>query len=265
MSCWRVDVELGLASRSDLLQILKGTDHGGRSVQGVSDGQGGTEKNKRLNKSMIPSGSFRNVTEAGVSASASSASEYSIDSPGHLFQRDLPAAPGLSSCSTGELLPSDRTHSCESMGFALASEPSVTEPSVKGGDVFDTAQDIDQRPLRLAAAEQQPPDLQGPARQGPAHWRTLYAYGIADPGYMSLPCKMSMKHARVLVNHETNSRLYGKKLPGQVRPKPRHCPPSSAYPQLQANFPLVCLHCWPLHQFYWSRRIWAYHSASNTS
>ena len=53
--------------------------------------------------------------------------------------------------------------------------------------------------------------------QAPAKRIKLYAYGIADPEYMSLPCKMSMKHARVTVNHETNNRLYGKKLPGQVR------------------------------------------------
>ena len=61
---------------------------------------------------------------------------------------------------------------------------------------------------------EQPPGL--PQSAPPPRRMKLYAYGIADPEYMSLPCKMSMKHARVTVNHETNNRLYGKKLPGQV-------------------------------------------------
>lgn len=226
-------MELGLASRSDLLQILNHTVHGGRSVQGVSDG--GTEPNRRLDKSMFPSGSFGNVSEAQALSPASPAGGSLTDSPGHMFQMDSPAAP-----STGAPFALERTQSSESVDFALAQEPSVA-----GGNVFemtDTAHDDDRGPpmheFRQArpppspaaaeqqqqwAPEQQQPQQQPqtPGRQGPAPRRKLYAYGIADPEYMSLPCKMSMKHARVTVNHETNSRLYGKKLPGQVRPKPR--------------------------------------------
>ena len=227
-------MELGLASRSDLLQILNHTVHGGRSVQGVTDGQGESDQNRRLDKSMFPSGSLGNVSEA--QGPASPATGNSTDSPGRMFQMDSPAASGLS--SPGSLFPVslERTQSSESVDFALAQEPSVA-----GGNVFDmtdTAHDDDngpsmhefrqaQPPASPAAAEEQQQrspeqqlqqqQAQALAQQRPPHKRRLYAYGIADPEYMSLPCKMSMKHARVTVNHETNSRLYGKKQPGQVK------------------------------------------------
>ena len=222
-------MELGLASRSDLLQILNHTVHGGRSVLGQGDG----EQNRRLDKSMFPSGSLGNLNEAQAGP-ASPATGNLTDSPVRMFQMDSPAASGLS--SPGSLFPVslERTQSSESMDFALAQEPSVA-----GGNVFDmtdTAHDDDngpsmhefrqaQPPPSPAAAEEQQQRLpeqlqQQQAQQRPPQKRRLYAYGIADPEYMSLPCKMSMKHARVTVNHETNSRLYGKKQPGQVNPDP---------------------------------------------
>ena len=239
-------MELGLASRSDLLQILNHTVHGGRSVQGVTDGQGESEQNRRLDKSMFPCGSLGNLGEA--QGLTSPAGGNSADSPGRMFQMDSPTASGLS--SPGSLFPVslERTQSSESVDFALAQEPSVA-----GGNVFDmtdTAHDDDNGPsthefrqalpppIPAAAEEQQQrspeqQQAQAPAQQRPPHKRRLYAYGIADPEYMSLPCKMSMKHARVTVNHETNSRLYGKKQPGQVKSK-TCCPPP---------FSRSCLHC----------------------
>ena len=248
MKCWLlVDVELGLASRSDLLQILINTVHGGRSVQGVRDGPRDGEQTRRLDKGMFPSGSLGDLSEPHMLGQTSPAggnrrNSFPGDSPGPMFQMDSPAASGLS-------LPVvlERTQSSESVDFTLATQ----EPSIAGGNVFDmtdTAHDDDAvvgpslfdfrqgqpLPSPAAAEEQQqrspeqllqqqlqqlPQQLpQTPVQQGPSHRRKLYAYGIADPEYMSLPCKMSMKHARVTVNHETNNRLYGKKLPGQVRP-----------------------------------------------
>lgn len=140
----------------------------------------------------------------------------------------------------------ERAPSSASIDFAL-SDSSNPDPSVSGGNIFvmtDTAHDDDpsvhgarradsppgsqqpqtqqlQQQLTQQLLQQQQAEneyqLQPPAQQGPPPRRSkLYAYGIADPEYMSLPCKMSMKHARVTVNHETNNRLYGKKLPGQV-------------------------------------------------
>lgn len=135
----------------------------------------------------------------------------------------------------------ERAPSSASIDFAL-SDSSNPDASVSGGNIFvmtDTAHDDDpsvhgarradpppdsqqlQQQLTQQLLQQQQTEneyqLQPPAQQGPPPRRSkLYAYGIADPEYMSLPCKMSMKHARVTVNHETNNRLYGKKLPGQV-------------------------------------------------
>ena len=240
-------MELGLASRSDLLQILNHTVHGGRSVQGVTDGQGKNEQNRRLDKSMFPSGSLGNLSDSEAQVPASPATGNSADSPGRIFQIDSPATSGLSSPGSFFPVSLERTHSSESVDFALAQEPSVA-----GGNVFDmtdTAHDDDNGPsmhdfrqaqpppmVSPAAAEEQQQRLpeqlqqqaQAPAQQRPPHKRRLYAYGIADPEYMSLPCKMSMKHARVTVNHETNSRLYGKKQPGQVKFLARCCPSLSS-------------------------------------
>lgn len=239
------DVELGLASRSDLLQILNHTVHGGKSVLGVSDGQSDGDK-RRLNNSMFQTGTLGNINATQVRSPTSPATTNSTDSPGRLFQMDSSPIPSGLVSSPSALFPVslERSQSSESMDFALAS--CNQDPSAAGGNIFqmtDTAHDNDpsvpgvrraEPPPSPAAAEeqqqrlpqqllqqqreendyqqQQPP----PAQQGPPPRRKLYAYGIADPEYMSLPCKMSMKHARVTVNHETNSRLYGKKLPGQV-------------------------------------------------
>lgn len=195
---------------------------------------------------MFPSGSLGNLNEAQAGP-ASPPTGTSTDSPVRMFQMDSPAASGLS--SPGSLFPVslERTQSSESVDFALAQEPSVA-----GGNVFemtDTAHNDDngppmhefrqaQPPPSPAAAEEQQQRLpeqlqqqqaQAPAQQRPPPKRRLYAYGIADPEYMSLPCKMSMKHARVTVNHETNSRLYGKKQPGQVKPWTCCSPPLSNY------------------------------------
>ncbi|KAL3134942.1 hypothetical protein ABBQ32_007903 [Trebouxia sp. C0010 RCD-2024] len=257
------DVELGLASRSDLLQILNHTVHGGKSVQGVTDGSG--EQNRRLDKSMFGSRATlgsSNSEDLLLTPTSSSGGNPS-DSPGGptMFQLDSPAVSGLNSSQSARFPVSlERAQSAESIDFALAS--CNQEPSVAGGNVFqmtDTAHDVGedssmhgvrqaQPPLSPAAAEeqqqwspeqllQQQQQLQSPAQPVPAqqipaqqastqqapaqqapppHRRKLYAYGIADPEYMSLPCKMSMKHARVTVNHETNSRLYGKKVPSQI-------------------------------------------------
>lgn len=256
-------MELGLASRSDLLQILNHTVHGGKSVQGVTDGSG--EQNRRLDKSMFGSRATlgsSNSEDLLLTPTSSSGGNPS-DSPGGptMFQLDSPAVSGLNSSQSARFPVSlERAQSAESIDFALAS--CNQEPSVAGGNVFqmtDTAHDVGedssmhgvrqaQPPLSPAAAEeqqqwspeqllQQQQQLQSPAQPVPAqqipaqqastqqapaqqapppHRRKLYAYGIADPEYMSLPCKMSMKHARVTVNHETNSRLYGKKVPSQV-------------------------------------------------
>ena len=238
-----VDVELGLASRSDLLQILNHTVHGGKSVLGITDGQSDGDK-RRLNNSMFPTGSLGNINASQVQSPTSPAGAKSTDSPGGLFQMDSSPIPsGLVSSPSGLFPVSlERSQSSESMDFALAS--CNQDPSAAGGNVFqmtDTAHDNDpsvhgvrraEPPPSPAAAEEQQQQLPEqllqqqreendyqqppPAQQGPPPRRKLYAYGIADPEYMSLPCKMSMKHARVTVNHETNSRLYGKKLPGQV-------------------------------------------------
>lgn len=265
-------MELGLASRSDLLQILNHTVHGGKSVHGMTDG----EQTKRLDKSMFASSTLGSTSssEDSLLSPASSgggiSGANSTDSPvgPSMFQLDSPAASGLHLSQSARFPVSlERAPSAESLDFALAS--CNQEPSVAGGNVFqmtDTAHDDAERgedssmygvrqaqppPLSPAAAEeqqqrspeqlllqqqqlqqqlpQQVPAQQAPAQHGTAHRRKLYAYGIADPEYMSLPCKMSMKHARVTVNHETNSRLYGKKLPSQVRhaswwPKTLRCP-----------------------------------------
>ena len=239
------DVELGLASRSDLLQILNHTVHGGRSVLGVSDSQTDGDNNRRLDKSMFPSSSFGNLNNAQMQSPTAATGSDPTDSPGGgLFQMDSSPVPSGLVSSPSALYPVslERSQSAESIDFALAS--CNQDPSAAGGNIFqmtDTAHDDDPSvhgvrraapPPSPAAAEEQQQHLpeqllqqqreendyqqSPPAQQGPPPRRKLYAYGIADPEYMSLPCKMSMKHARVTVNHETNNRLYGKRLPGQV-------------------------------------------------
>ena len=233
------DVELGLASRSDLLQILNHTVHGGKSVLG-NDSQGDHDSSRRLDRSLFPVG----PTSLGQIPSLSPPTTAS-DSPGGLFRTGSSSSPDGLMSSPSALFPVslERATSSASVDFALADETN-SDPSVGGGNIFvmtDTAHDDDPSVHGARRADPPPPSqpqqaqqqltqqllqeqqqdneyqLQPPAQQGPPPRRKLYAYGIADPEYMSLPCKMSMKHARVTVNHETNNRLYGKKLPGQVR------------------------------------------------
>ncbi len=225
------DVELGLASRSDLLQILNHTVHGGKSVLGNDQGD---SDNRRLDRNLFPSSSG-SVSEVPVQNLNSPTTP--TESSGGLFRMDSTSPGGLVS-SPSALFPV----SLETAPSSASIDFDNLDPSVSGGNIFvmtDTAHDDDpsvhgarradpppaqqqqaQQQLTQQLLQQQQQEneyqLQPPAQQGPPPRRKLYAYGIADPEYMSLPCKMSMKHARVTVNHETNNRLYGKKLPGQV-------------------------------------------------
>lgn len=231
------DVELGLASRSDLLQILNHTVHGGKSVLG--NDQQDSDNSRRLDRSLFPSSSEGHIQHLHPGATPT-------DSPGGLFRMDSSPTGLMSSPSALFPVSLERVPSSASIDFVL-SDSSNPDPSVSGGNIFvmtDTAHDDDpsvhgarradpppgsqqpqtqqlQQQLTQQLLQQQQAEneyqLQPPAQQGPPPRRSkLYAYGIADPEYMSLPCKMSMKHARVTVNHETNNRLYGKKLPGQI-------------------------------------------------
>jgi len=226
------DVELGLASRSDLLQILNHTVHGGKSVLG--NDQQDSDNSRKLDRGLFPSSSEGHIQHLHPGATPT-------DSPGGLFRMDSSPTGLMSSPSALFPVSLERAPSSASIDFAL-SDSSNPDPSVSGGNIFvmtDTAHDDDpsvhgarradpppdsqqlQQQLTQQLLQQQQAEneyqLQPPAQQGPPPRRSkLYAYGIADPEYMSLPCKMSMKHARVTVNHETNNRLYGKKLPGQV-------------------------------------------------
>ena len=259
LTCLRADVELGLASRSDLLQILNHTVHGGKSVLGGPDASDG--ESRRLDRSLFPGSQDQLQTSnsnSNLSLNSNSPATPTA-SPGGVFQMDSPAASGLESAPSA-LFPAtlDSAQSSTSTEAYLSDqdqEQQQQDASTSSGNIFsmtDTAHNSDPSvhgarqagppppsPAQLRQQQQQPqlqpqPQLQQqppqqqqqqpendyqaqlPATERAGPRRKLYAYGIADPEYMSLPCKMSMKHARVTVNHETNHRLYGKKLPGQV-------------------------------------------------
>lgn len=224
------DVELGLASRSDLLQILNHTVHGGKSVLG-NDNQQESENTRRLDMGMFPSSSEAQLHNLSPPPADSPGGLFRMDSsprdlvssPSALFPISLDSAPSSSSAADFALNPSVSSGNI----FTMTDTAHDDDPSVHGAMRADPPPDSQQQQTQqrqqqltqqLLQQQQQENEyqLQPPAQQGPPPRRKLYAYGIADPEYMSLPCKMSMKHARVTVNHETNNRLYGKKLPGQV-------------------------------------------------
>ena len=238
--CVCADVELGLASRSDLLQILNHTVHGGKSVLGGSDSSDGDSR--RLDKSLFPA----NQDQLQLPISNSPATPTA--SPGGVFQMDSPGLDTSSSALFPVTLDSAQSSTSTEAYLSDQDQDQQQDASTSSGNIFlmtDTAHDSDpsvhgarqagppppsppqlRQQQQPQQQQQQPPQSQSqpgndyqaqlPASQGAVPRRKLYAYGIADPEYMSLPCKMSMKHARVTVNHETNHRLYGKKLPGQV-------------------------------------------------
>ena len=255
------DVELGLASRSDLLQILNHTVHGGKSILGGPDASGEGDS-RRLDRSLFPVGSQDQIQNLSSNSPATPTS-----SPGGVFQMDSPANSGLEP-SPSALFPIslDRIQSSTSEAGLSDQDYQSQDASTSSGNIFsmtDTAHDSAQsvHSVRQAGpppsspqqaqqaqhaqqAQQQPENdyqAQLPAQQGSAPRRKLYAYGIADPEYMSLPCKMSMKHARVTVNHETNYRLYGKKLPGQVNSRAQQC--SAAFGFSGVNISLTLSSC----------------------
>ncbi|KAA6429895.1 MAG: kinase [Trebouxia sp. A1-2] len=84
------DVELGLASRSDLLQILNHTVHGGKSVLG--NDQQDSDNSRRLDRSLFPSSSEGQIQHLHPAATPT-------DSPGGLFRMDSSPSGLVSSSS----------------------------------------------------------------------------------------------------------------------------------------------------------------------